>query len=79
MKYVIVADGDIPMVAVFGEMLDHRRMAHAALRSLNGQGRLVGAGFVTLRDGEPYGRSESLDRGPGPNDVLTLRAFLEVT
>lgn len=84
LKYVMFDDF---MPIIFGNYFNHKevagrvsRLAAASCCSPTSEGKVTGAGFVTKKDGSDewvaYGRSESLDLKPGPNDSKVLTRVL---
>ncbi len=84
MKYVIglLVDGKARthFVSMFDDVTHHnltwRAMQRSALIGAHGEASLVGAGFTDPTTGTATGWSETLNHGPGPDDVAILRRFL---
>lgn len=65
---------------VTSHLVNHDLTARAMMRSLISMGvacDVSGAGFCDTR-GNVHGRSETLDCGPGENDIEILREFFGV-
>lgn len=78
MKYIMIKNQDQYFPVVFPDMLNHVDVGLA----FNGTGdprhrpgEVVSAGFVHPSTYETFGRSESLNLGPRPEDSVLIKTF----
>ncbi|ODU25017.1 MAG: hypothetical protein ABS95_01170 [Verrucomicrobia bacterium SCN 57-15] len=74
----MVKNQDQCFPVVFADMLNHSDVAKAYLAGeerRHSPGKVVSAGFVHPVTFETFGRSESLDLSPQPEDSLLIQAF----
>lgn len=81
LKYIIF-DDQFPVI--FGDYFNHSEVALRVRRLAcenfvgNGKGEVTGAGFISGADEDwfVYGRSESLNKDPGPKDKEIINKVL---
>lgn len=81
LKYIIIREGDGPEIPMFTLVpITHRELMKYILAS-KPRAAAVSAGFVEWVQGEArtYGRSESLDIGPRPEDAKFFTVFARQT
>ena len=80
MKYIIVQSEDVRLPIPFPGLLNHIDVAKAYLAGedrRHSPGKVISAGFYNQETGETYGRSESLNLDPLPDDAGLIKTFLE--